>query len=403
MSKRKTTITALVLTALLLVTLLASCDSNNVSETSGTASTVSSSNSGSDTSKYVADIPNVNYNGDDFNVYTFYYERGAAGYTLFGSTGDSELEENAVNTAILERNYFVEEQLGININELIIADVNRTANGDAYTTANNLMLSGTETIHLLVPSLYSAAAYSQNGQLVDLLDLEYLHDLSAPWWDSYFVNDAQINGKLDFVTGDMTLYAKNGLFVNLFNKELFARYELEDPYQLVRDNEWTLDKVSEMAHKMSSDQDNNGVIDYKDSYGFGGQDDTMTFWFYSFGGRIVSKNADGGLELTLYSEKNVDYIEAIRSFMLDHTCYISANDYWNEPGYITTPTELLYKAFMDNRSLFFNADLVFLKDIGDMKTDFGILPQPLYDENQENYMQALNCWNTNPVCIPSYL
>jgi hypothetical protein len=53
--------------------------------------------------------------------------------------------------------------------------------------------------------------------------------------------------------------------------------------------------------------------------------------------------------------------------------------------------------------MFFNADLVFLKDVGEMKSDFGILPTPLFEEGTGEYAQALNCWNTNPVCIPNYI
>ena len=83
--------------------------------------------------------------------------------------------------------------------------------------------------------------------------------------------------------------------------------------------------------------------------------------------------------------------------------YVMANDYTGDPGYKNTPTELLFDAFANDRSMFFNADLVFLKYVGNMKSDFGILPTPLFEEGIGEYTQALNCWNTNPVCIPNYI
>ena len=406
MKKRILSFVSLLLCLILSLSMLVSCDntSTNVSDEASnpeTSTETSSDVSGDGEKVYVADIPNKKYDGETFYIHTAFYERGAAGYTLFGNYNDSEYESNVVNDAVENRNYAVEELLDIKIVEKCV-ESGRTTSGNDHLTLDTVMNAGSETYHMFCPNMYSAASFSMQSRLVNLLDEEYLHDLSEPWWDSFFVKDVAINDRLDFVTGDMTLYARNGLFVTLFNKDIVNNYGIPNLYDLVREKKWTIDKVYEYSKMMLEELDGNGIYNYNDKYGFGGQADTMTFWFYSFGGRIVSANSEGELVNSLYNETNVEFVNKIREFMLDDI-YVNANDYFNDPGYKNTPTELLFEAFANDRSMFLNADLVFFKDVGEMKSDFGVLPSPLFEEGIGEYTQALNCWNTNPVCIADYI
>mgnify|MGYP001024309207 CR=1 FL=1 len=51
------------------------------------------------------------------------------------------------------------------------------------------------------------------------------------------------------------------IVVSVYNKDMFEREGLEDPYELYLAGEWTWDKVTELAKKLTKDTDNDGVID----------------------------------------------------------------------------------------------------------------------------------------------
>lgn len=51
------------------------------------------------------------------------------------------------------------------------------------------------------------------------------------------------------------------IMLSAYNKDMFERAGLEDPYDLWLAGEWTWDKVTEIAKKLTQDTDNDGVID----------------------------------------------------------------------------------------------------------------------------------------------
>ena len=50
--------------------------------------------------------------------------------------------------------------------------------------------------------------------------------------------------------------------------------------------------------------------------------------------------------------------------------------------------------------MFFTEVLSLVKQFRDMDVDFGIVPSPKFDENQENYVQFVDSWCPSPVVIP---
>lgn len=53
----------------------------------------------------------------------------------------------------------------------------------------------------------------------------------------------------------------------MFNKTLFENYDLEYPYQAVRDGKWTLDMLYELAKTVPTASNGNGTTDYADLFG----------------------------------------------------------------------------------------------------------------------------------------
>lgn len=76
-----------------------------------------------------------------------------------------------------------------------------------------------------------------------------------PWWDQRANEDLTVGGKLYFTTGDISILDNMCTMVLFFNKQLIEDNSLDDPYELVKNGTWTLDKLFAMSEKVANDLD----------------------------------------------------------------------------------------------------------------------------------------------------
>ncbi|MBQ6906351.1 MAG: hypothetical protein IJN75_04945 [Clostridia bacterium] len=390
---------AMFLALLMLVFCFAACDNEKQeSKPEQTTSTdASADTSGEEEMRYTANVPDVKYDGEEFVILTSYVSESVK-RPEFGGTGDEEIVEDVVNTAIKTRNEIVEEKLDIDILELKIVDTNRAGAGATYAKISTALSGGALDFHMASPSLFNSATLAQGGYLEDLMQLEYLHELSESWWHKYFTDGVSLFGRVYYASGDISFYNLNTTTAMLFNKELFDEYQIEAPYQLVKDKKWTLDKLREIQTiGFSSDLDANGVIDYNDRVAITASNDMMWAQFFSCGGRIISKDGEGEPYLSIWSESNDNYITKIVELMQDKQNIILADDYFSVSQ---SPSTLVGDVFRSGRSLIHVGSIAMIDTTSEMSQEFGVLPYPLYDENQEDYYSFLSPWVGVAVCIP---
>ena len=382
---------AFLLIAVLACGILAACNDEgdrsraDVSETSGSG-------------KYVADVPDRDYGGATVTFLTCGVNQTASSEILYNDYGSDDEEQmmEVVNDALRERYNQVYESIGVVIKEQYIYD-GRRYNGEMINHIRNAIAGGTDTFQVCVPCLYDCATLAAEGQLIDLLgEVPYLN-MSQPWWDQTFNSEMTIGGCLYFTIGDIGLINKDSTPCIAFNKDLFNEYNLESPYDLVDDGKWTLDKLIELCKNMSVDLNDDGVIDYSDKFGYGGQYDDMWYLFYGSGERIASRDADGYPYLTMYNDRSATVIDKILEFMQDDEHYVCANNYF---GVVNWPAELVTQAFVEGRSLFNLSGVGTTDAYRDMEDDFGLVPIPKFNEEQENYYSMVNPWTSNAFCIP---
>ena len=312
--------------------------------------------------------------------------------------GGDEKMAKVVNDAISTRNHSVEELLNIEIKEQYVFDTKRK-NGEFANKIRLDISAGSGDYHVLTPCIYDGAMLAAEGLLFDLnSDIRYL-DMSQPWWDQTFNEELTINDKLYFTVGDIGTTNKSATAALFYNKNLVEKLALENPYDLVREHKWTIDKVTQMAKSISSDDNQDGKIDYNDSMGWSGQLDDMWALFYGSGEKIASIGSDGYPMLTMYNERSTDVIDAMLKLVQDDDHYISANDYWGAEG-VAWPSLLTIKPFLQGKCLFFSGNISTTNDFADMDDDFGIVPVPLYDENQEDYHSLINPWVSSCFAVP---
>lgn len=317
---------------------------------------------------------------------------------------NAEVDEGtALQSAIYRRNEYMREKYNINItNEDIIEFNSATGSGTGFTKLSTEYFSGSKTYDAAQVGTYDVATLAYSGYIQNLNELEHL-DLTKPYWDQKANEDLSIGGKIFYATGDITVIDNMVTNAILFNKNMVKAYGLEDPYTLVKDNKWTLEKFGTMVKAVGEDTDQNGIYDSNDTYGLLTWKDALLSILGAAGERICTINANGEIELSLYNERVVSLYDKWTSIVFDQA-HAYNYQYDNVTG-TSTPSstwdEARIRMFDSNQAMFYATVLTTVAKHRDSETDFGILPFPKYDESQAEYGHNVSAFHCAFICVPT--
>jgi len=294
-----------------------------------------------------------------------------------------ELNGSRINDTVYNRNTMIEQKHNVKISAFHEEEV--------VTTARALAMAGDDDHQVYMPYLNSSVPLMHEGLLSDLYKYEHLN-LYEPYWDQNARDSLTIGGKLYFATGDISIIDDYCTMTMYFNKRLIREHNLDDPYQLVKDYKYTLDKVFEYG-KVYNDLDGSGTVNNEmDLFGIG-LTNPVFFW-YGGGMSIASRDADGNVTVNLESDEHANFITKL----LDY--YHSS-----EPGVSWTSWAEVKKTFAENRIVMFTSvlgnltlELYKMEDV-----EFGLLPMPLKDESQSAYHTLVSTGLVPVVTIPMHL
>ncbi len=305
-----------------------------------------------------------------------------------------------INDDLRIRSETLERELGLKLEEIQLHSPIRK-NGEMLQAIVRGNMSSTTDYQVVVPCLYDGASLAAQGQLHNLLGIEELQ-IDAPWWNQEFNESMTYANQLYFSIGDIGLVNKANTAALFFNFDLWKKHGLTEklggtPYELVENGKWTTDLVFEAARAMKKDITNDGIVDYKDEYGWSGQLDDMWSIFFGSGEKIASADKDGYPAITMYNERSAKVMERLQEFLQSEE-HVSANDYFNVTE---SPVDLTREAFLSGRALFFNDVVGTVALLGNMEQHFGVVPEPKYDENQDDYYSLVNPWGSTCFAIPT--
>ncbi len=365
---------------------------SNTASSTGSSSGVTSQG---DVSENTDELIETTFEGETIRVFTAAFNDSYV--TEIGDNSNNENCAEVLSLAIKERTEAVEAAYGVTIEEYIMIDPKRY-NGSYLDAVREYAVSGTWEYDILYPCLLDAGTMAAEGFLQELSSAPGIR-IQNSWWDQTFISDTAIGNQTYYLTGDIGLRAKNSAGCIYFNKQLMDNAGLDYPYQLVRDKEWTIDKAIEMIKQadLSEDTDGDKKITYHDTYGWAGQDGDMQKLFYAAGERMVSVDEQGTLSITVFNERGAKVMDSILSLLQDDADYVRGDDYFGESS---TPMVMLLDSFKSDQCLFYSGGMEDALKLGDMKSDFGILPSPLFDSQQEQYYTMMGAWSANAYCIP---
>lgn len=361
--------------------LLVSCGSAGISDdtTASTDTTVGETDDG----RFKASVPeNLDFEGYTFHIYT--YSGSDANWYDADFSAESE-NGDLLNDAAYKRMRYAEDLLNINIESVHLGNFHGT---DKQLIAN--IAAGDSAYDAAMLNMHSAAALSIGGYLCDLNEVPGM-ELANPWWDKNAVSDLEVGGRLYMVTGDLSIMYKKSIGIILFNKEMYENFGFENAYTLVNEKRWTIDRLYEFSAAAAKDLDGNEKMDENDQFGMLFQNDMASIGLIGAGVRFVEKDASGYPTPSFYNERTVSAYEKYARIFNDKT--ISDNTQVTNRKH--TPI------FTSGNALFLCSEFHKVEPLRQMDTDFGILPIPLYDEEQEKYHHSVNPYVCAMLTIPA--
>ncbi len=371
----KHTTTAMTASALLLSMLLASCgEGGTTAQTDAVAEAsmeIITTEAVTEVPTALSKLPAADYNGHLFRVLHENQENQQVDIETVG-------EENGdvLNDLVFRRNSLVEEQYNIKI------DASNADGGAVNTTIQKQVQAGLTEYDLYFHNC-TVISTATGGYLYNLYDLPGL-DLSNPWWDRAALDGLSVAGMAYMATGDISPTSLMMSSCLTFNKTLFAEYDMELPYDMVRSGKWTIDVFAQMTKDLSRDVNGDGEMTYGDDlYSYSGWSYGNPYaLFYGAGGMLSEKDADDIPHVAYDFDRIVSIYDKIYQIVVENKSY-----------YVTDlavyPTA--YSCFTNGNAFFCDTEFFKIdRYFRDMEDEFGIIPNPKYDESQENYITCVN-------------
>ncbi len=403
----KTKILCLIL-CFCMLTFLVACSENTETESVVDSSTIDENVSYSEyqnnKGEYIAKTSGKRYDGQTITFLTCsekkVYESEIVENVQTYEDGADCTYPQIINDGLRLRAETLERELGLKLEEIQLHSPTRK-NGEMLSEVVRGNMSSTTEYQVVVPCLYDGASLAVQGHLRNLLGIDGLQ-LDAPWWNQEFNESMTYANQLYFSIGDIGLVNKANTAALFFNFDLWKKHGLTEkfggtPYELVESGKWTTDLVFEAARVMKKDITNDGIVDYKDEYGWSGQLDDMWSIFFGSGEKIASADKDGYPTITMYNERSAKVMERLQEFLQSEE-HVSANDYFSVTE---SPVDLTREAFLSGRALFFNDVVGTVALLGNMEQHFGVVPEPKYDENQDDYYSLVNPWGSTCFAVPT--
>ena len=165
------------------------------------------------------------------------------------------------------------------------------------------------------------------GLLIDLNILPDI-DLTKDYWNPKLCEELSLGGKSWYAMGDLSATDNRAVRCLFFNKDLFKKYELENPYELVNNGTWTIDKFLSMVSGGLVDLNGDGQYDENDQWGLYVQGTIGQNLFYATGNSFIAKEKDGTLSIAMDGEKTLAVMSDIADKVVRSKSAINiSNDY----------------------------------------------------------------------------
>ena len=370
---------ALLLLIAMSVSALASCDSTDITDD---ASTDSQKNESETNGELTLDIEKKNYDSEfylqihpDVNPVKYYWVEESQGDTL--------------SQALYDRQEQVHKHLGV---EIIGTP---TAVSSQYVEPfKNAVKNKDGSVDTLISHVYHGIdGMIGENYLTDFQNVASIN-LDADYWNRTFMEDISINDHMYLGFSNFNILYTH---VVAYNKDIMDKYADdmdETVYEMVDNYTWTLDKMFSLAEMAYLDTQSDGKTK-DDKFGIiGYQNIAFCAFLHSSDINLVEQNEKGDYVVAVYNEvnrlKTSELIAKLSSLVKSDCSWFWRNNSDNDVHF-QNGVALMALSSTNNLPGYLNYEL-----------NFGVLPYPMYDQNQKDVGYRHLQWG-GYICIPSYV
>ena len=338
---------------------------------------------------------------------------GGKDITILGYNGEfiyhtsqiapEELCDEPVSDAVYNRNTFIAEQYGLNI-EVVVP----TQEQDPIAMIKNDVSANTGEFNVLINPLNWMTSLVTENMIYDYNSIQngYLH-LDKEWWDQDIIEDLVVNDKVFFLAGDAIIEDDESTWAMFFNKDMFtsnaALAEYGSIYKIVEDGKWTLDVMYEMLKNVNrtvgDTKDYKGALEADgDQWGMVAQ--MYDFYLFMQGCEQILIDNDGEVPtMRIDDDLNISTFNALANIMYDDQNVGVAESFgsWNSGVY-----QEKRQIFAAGNALFMPSQLATVGQqvMRNANIRYGILPMPKRNELQDRYTTSVQVYHCAAIAIP---
>ncbi|MBR4206299.1 MAG: hypothetical protein IKQ92_12570 [Clostridia bacterium] len=324
----------------------------------------------------------VDYEGRSFKIHTSVNVATVGVQSSnFLIEGLEELTGDKAPDSAIQRNEDVMQRLNV---KLEYEDVDYSYS-EVATAVRTLIQSGDTSYQLIINDIFGLVPITPDGLFHNANDGENF-DFTRPWWYNDFMQDISINSNQRFIlAGDYFIDLLRATHCLIMNKNIYTDIygDPEDAYNSVLEKTWTYDRFRTLIEGAYRDLNGNGKRDKDDQFGF------VAFqlwgpsipWLISGDPGFIERDEQGFPVYTLNNERAFLLLEKLNGILNNDAAGIDI--FGGEQGTLDT--------FTSGRSLFIGYQRLGSLESDSLRstdTDLAILPYPLLDENQKDYVTS---------------
>lgn len=286
-----------------------------------------------------------------------------------------EMKGNVIGEAIYSRNAMVEERLGIEIKW--DPQPNFQWNDQkAFMQRVETDVKGAGTYGSIVSYNLLPYPLAMKGLLNNLAGNDYI-DLEKPWWPDAFLDQILYKNQIYALVSASEKSSLENLSAIYFNNDLLKDRNLESPYDLVKNNQWTVEKLKDMIKDTYVDKNSDGKVDDRDQFGLSTSTNArLSSWYFGMGVKLVTRDEAGELVLTAGDAKVGDVIDTIVDLF-------STND----AELVDDLNDNKFTMFTEGRAFFYLATLYMGEycTSNNIVLNYGVAPMPKLNAEQDRY------------------
>ncbi len=304
------------------------------------------------------------------------------------STGD------LINDAMFERNSRISDRFGVTFVE------HNVTKDEIASLVRSTVTAGDDAYDLALFPIDEISGLMLDRCFVNLLEVSSIN-LNKPWWDQAVTDAATLDDKCYLTSSNITFFPFEATWIIYFNEDRFDNLKTQYPYNLVRDGKWTIDKLNEYC-ALGASLNGQETFKYdeianKADYGIVTHSQIVQALIFGAGETLIDKTKNPPA-FNGDSERLFGIYEKIAALTGTDGSHLDRD---KAGGSDTDAKSFCRSAFRTGHFMFLSETLGHIAGLRDFDGNFGVLPMPKYDENQDGYHSMVASWGTLMTTIPA--